>query len=377
MFEAETALLEQRGHAVDRLSFTNEAIEDQAGLLARARLAAGTVWSRASARTVSQRARRFGAEIVHFHNTMPLVSPGAFGAARGTGAAVVASLHNYRLVCPSADLFRDGSHCTDCVGKRVPWPSVRHRCYHDSAVQTGVIATTLTFHRLRRTWSRDVDLALTPSEAAARHLEGALAPGRLRVKPNFVAGEVTPPPEGSPRAGVLYVGRLTVEKGIPVLLDAWRRHTPGRLTIIGDGPERGAVEAAEAAEPSIDFVGEADRQQVLQAMRDAEALIMPSVWEEPFGLVVTEAFASATPVVAARSGALVEIVDDGESGLLYNALDPDDLAATVRSALGDPARLRRFGQHAREVFERRYSAEANYELLLNAYEEALRHRAAG
>lgn len=376
VFEAETALLEQHGHAVDRLEFTNDVIPEAPGLVERGRLALSTVWSRSGARAVSQRAQAFGAEIVHFHNTFPLVSPAAFGAARGTGAAVVASLHNYRFVCPSADLFRAGSHCEDCLGRRLPWPSVKHGCYHDSPVQTGAIAATLAFHGARRTWSRDIDLALTPSEAAARLLEGAIPAGRLRVKPNFVAGEVTVPPEDAPRAGVLYVGRLTVEKGIPLLLEAWRRHTPGPLTIVGDGPERAAVEAAAAVMPSVTYIGEAERSEVLAAMQQAAALIVPSVWQEPFGLVVVEALASATPVIAARSGALPELVTEGESGFLYEALDPDDLVRAVRAALADPSRLRTLGQQGRVVYETRYSAEVNYELLLGAYQEALRHRRA-
>lgn len=377
VFEAETDLLEAHGHAVDRLTFSNDVIDEASSFLSRAKLAVGTSWSRAGARSVAERARAFGADVVHFHNTFPLVSPAAFGAARRTGAAVVASLHNYRFVCPSADLFRDGHDCGDCLGRRVPWPSVRHRCYHDSAVQTGAIAAMLTFNGLRRTWSRDIDLALTPSEAAAHLLAGAVPAERLRVKPNFVSGDAVPPPPGTPRAGVLYVGRLTVQKGIPVLLEAWRRAAPGELTIVGDGPERAAVEAATADHPAIRYVGEADRAAVLEAMQRAEALIVPSVWQEPFGLVVTEAFASETPVIAARKGALSELVSDGETGFLYEALDPDDLVAAVRTALESPGRLRTMGVRAREVFAERYSAEANYGLLLGAYQDALTYRNAG
>ena len=251
VFEAETALLEANGHPVERLIFSNNDITEHLSLIERARLAVGTSWSRAGARVVAERAAVFAPDIVHFHNTFPLVSPAGFSAARETGAAVVASLHNYRLTCPSADLFRDGSRCTDCVGRRLPWPGVLHGCYHDSPVQTAVIAAMLTFNRARKTWSRDVDLFLTPSEAAARLLSNSLPAGRVRVKPNFVAGEWTAPSEDTPRSGVLFVGRLTVEKGIPVLLEAWRQHAPGELRIrVGDGPERPAVEAAGEGEPA-------------------------------------------------------------------------------------------------------------------------------
>ena len=232
----------------------------------------------------------------------------------------------------------------------------------------------LSFHGARRTWSRDVDLFLTPSAAAASFLDGAVPSARLRVKTNFIADPGPPPRDDGARSGFLYVGRLTVEKGIPALLDAWRRRAPGELTVMGDGPLRSMVEAAAKDLPQIRFAGEAQRHEVIEAMRSASALIVPSVWQEPFGLVVIEAFASATPVIAARNGALPELVDDGERGLIYDALDPDDLVRAVDQAVSEPDLMRERGRRARAVFEERYSADVNYELLVAAYDEALRHR---
>lgn len=375
-FEAESALLEAHGHPVDRLEFSNDVIPEQPSILKRVGLARDTVWASGSARTVAQRASAFGADIVHFHNTFPLVSPASFRAARRTGAAVVSSIHNYRFVCSSGDLFRDGKLCTDCLGQRVPWHGVQHACYRDSRQQTAVVTAMLTFHDLRRTWARDVDLFLTPSQATADLIAGSIPRERLRVKPNFVPGDWTAPLGESPRSGFLFVGRLTVEKGVMVLLEAWRRGGTGELTVIGDGPLRADVEAAAAENPLVRFIGETSRDEVLEAMRRTSALIVPSIWQEPFGLVVTEAFACGTPVIAARSGALPEIVGEGETGFLYDPLNPDGLVKIARQAAADPEKLRTFGQRARTVFETRYSAEANYELMRGAYDEALRHRAA-
>jgi len=323
---------------------------------------------------VQERTQRFAPDVVHFHNTFPLVSPAAFRAARGSGAAVVASLHNYRLVCPSADLFRDGQECTDCLGRRIPWPGVQHGCYRDSRVQTAVVASMLGFHNLRRSWSRDVDLFLTPSQATAQLLQSGVPSDRLRVKPNFITDDVDPPPPGAARSGFLFVGRLTVEKGILVLLEAWRRHAPGELTIVGDGPLRSAVEEAARDLPLIQVAGETDRAGVMRAMGDAAALIVPSVWQEPFGLVVIEAFASETPVIAARSGALPELIEHERSGLLYEATDPDALGTAVARAVEDPELMLQLGRHARQVYQSRYSAATNYDLLIEAYEEALDRR---
>ncbi len=255
VFEAEAGLLERRGHSVTRLVFDNASISDQRALLTTAHLAASTVWSRSASQRVRHATRDARAEVVHFHNTFPLVSPAAYSAAKAEGAAVVQTLHNYRLLCPSAVFFRAGHVCEDCLGRTPPWPSVVHGCYRGSRPQTAAVATMLTVHRLRRTWSRDVDLFIALTEfARQKFIAGGLSAERVVVKPNFVA----PDPGAKTEMGdfFLFVGRLTEEKGIPLLIRAWTEYDAlPPLRIVGDGPLAPLVERISAERPNIEFLG--------------------------------------------------------------------------------------------------------------------------
>src|SRR5690606_31589979 len=151
-------------------------------------LAGRTVWSRTSYRRLRALCQEFQPRIVHFHNTFPLVSPSAYYAARDAGAAVVHTLHNYRLVCPGTICYRDGRVCEECLGKTVAGPGVVHGCYRESRVATAGVATLNTLHQLSGTWKRAVDLYLTPSEFARRKLiEGGIPAGKILSKPNFLS----------------------------------------------------------------------------------------------------------------------------------------------------------------------------------------------
>ena len=231
-----------RGDRVETFTLHNAAVEKYGPGFA---VAAKTIWNRESVAAVGDAARAMHAEIVHFHNTFPLISPAAYQAASAAGAAVVQTLHNYRLLCPSATLFRDGHVCEDCVGKTVAWPSVQHACYRGSRAGSAAVAAMLTVHKARGTWRNDVDayIALTDF-ARTKLIEGGLPEDRLFVKPNFIDPD---PGVGDGRGDeigpfAIFVGRLTDEKGVPTMLEAWKQvgsRLP--LKILGDGPLRDDV----------------------------------------------------------------------------------------------------------------------------------------
>ncbi|HEY6057312.1 MAG TPA: glycosyltransferase, partial [Candidatus Limnocylindrales bacterium] len=236
VFDAETALLEAHGHRVERFVVDNEQIDERPGFGEALGLAARTVWSVRAARVLRNRVRRLRPDLVHVHNFFPLLSPSIYSACRSEGAAVVQTLHNYRLVCPVATLYRDGHPCEDCLGRAFAWPGIIHACYRESASASAAVATMLAFHRARRTWSRDVDLYVAVSAfLRSKLVEGLLEPDRVVVKPNFVRG--TAEPGSNPDGPFLYVGRLSPDKGIETLLEAWA-HVPSHvnLRIVGDGP---------------------------------------------------------------------------------------------------------------------------------------------
>ena len=244
VFAAEGRLLEARGHHVYRHTVHN----DEVSGYNKAALAKATLWNGDSYRELRAIFRRERAEVVHVHNTLPLVSPAVYYAAKAEGVAVVQTLHNYRLLCPAATFLRDGRVCEDCLG-RAPWPGVVHACYRDSVAASSVLASMLTYHRARRTWTEMIDVYVALTEfAREKFVEGGLPEAKIVVKPNFLDSHLSTPEE--PKAYALFVGRLSKEKGLSVLLSAWR--TLGAripLKIVGDGPLAQEVDRAAREVP--------------------------------------------------------------------------------------------------------------------------------
>jgi glycosyltransferase involved in cell wall biosynthesis len=364
---AERALLESRGHDVRLYEVSNDAID---GAASRLRAAGRAVYSIASRRAVAGELLRFSPDVVHVHNFFPLLSPSVYSAARAAGAAVVQTVHNFRLLCPSGTLFRDGRPCEDCLGRAVAWPGLLHGCYRGSRAATAPVVAMLATHRALRTWSRLVDRYIAPSAFVRQKLvDAGFAAERIDVKPHFVAGD---PPVGDGRGGyALAVARISEEKGIRTLLAAWSRlRLEVPLKIVGDGPLRAELVAASRGLRHVEWVGRATPAEVGALMRAASMLVVPSVWYETFGMVIVEAFAAGLPVVAARHGAMAELVADGRSGLLVAPGDPGELAAAVERLAASPAELSALRRNARAEFDEKYREARNHALLMRSYARA-------
>ena len=366
VFAAEGRLLEERGHQVYRHTVHN----DEVTRYGKAALAKATLWNSASYEELRAVLRRERAEVAHVHNTLPLISPAAYYAAKAEGVAVVQTLHNYRLLCPAATFLRDGGVCEDCLGK-APWPGVVHACYRDSRAASGVLASMLTYHRARRTWAEMVDVYVALTEfAREKFVEGGLPAAKIVVKPNFLESDLVAP--GAPENYALFVGRLAEEKGLSVLLSAW--HTLGArlpLKIVGDGPLAGEVERAAKETPGVEWLGRQPSGRVLELMKRARLLVFPSIWYEGFPMTLVEASAAGLPVVASRLGSMASLIEHGRTGLHFEPGDPAALAAQVEWALDHPAELRSMRAAARAEFDAKYTAEVNYPQLMRIYEEAL------
>jgi glycosyltransferase involved in cell wall biosynthesis len=367
VFAAEAALLRRFGHEVIEFVKDNKDIGERS----RASLLKTTIWSRECYAELTELLRSRRPDLLHLHNTLPLISPAAAHAAKAQSVATVQTLHNYRLLCPSAVMFRDGRPCMDCVGKRFAWPGVLHACYRQSRAATAAVACMTAVHRHIGTWSDkiDVHIALTQS-SREKFITGGLPADKILVKPNFLIRDPGPGKGGGGFA--LFAGRLSTEKGIATLLAAWRTiqdRLP--LVIVGDGPMRDAVAAATAQIRGVTWLGERSHEDVLELMGRALALVIPSEWYEPFGLVIIEAFARGTPVIGADIGSIGEIVEQGESGYLYRPGEPADLVAKVHALIERPDEALMLRDGARRAFEERYTAERNYQLLIRIYERAL------
>lgn len=366
VFAAEIALLEAHGHQVLRYAVHNDRVAE----MNRLALAKAAVWNSSSYRDLRALIRRERPQVAHFHNTLPLISPAGYHAAKAEGVPVVQTLHNYRLICPNGVLFRDGHVCEDCLGKLVPWPGVVHACYRGSRASTGAVATMLTAHRALRTWEEMAGVYVALTEfARGKFVEGGLPAEKIVVKPNFVHPD---PGVGEGQGGyVLFVGRLSPEKGIDTLLKAWEQlETKAHLKIVGDGPLAPGVAEAAQRLPHVEWLGRQPKDRVLGLMKDARVLVFPSLWYENAPMVIAEAYAVGLPVIASELGSISSLVSHGRTGLHFRPGDPKHLAARVEWALTHPADLQRMRVEARAEFEAKYTAEANYRKLIEIYDLA-------
>ena len=376
--EEETALLRAAGVVVDVLSVESD---DIAGWPAvkRLTLPGRVVWSREGARTVRRAIAGFRPDVVHFHNTFPLLSPAALRAAHGERVRVVQTLHNFRPLCPAATFLREGRVCEDCLG-RLPVPAVVHGCYRSSRIATLPIAVKDAVHSAIGTWSSAVDTYITPSEfARSRYVKAGWPAERIVVKFN------TAPDPGDPRptydGGFLCLSRMAPEKGVDVLLDAWGQAFPNgdaRLTIIGSGELDAALRARAATLNGVEFTGQLPRERGLEILAASRALVVPSRWYEVFPRIVAEAYALGVPVIASRLGSLAEIIADGETGLHSEPGDATDLARALRALHDDRDLAERLGVGARAEYVLNLRPGATPDRLLEIYSGAPgRHAAAG
>src|SRR5215211_639704 len=364
VFATEAALLEAHGHRVLRYSVHN----DQVAGMTPVALAGSTVWNRSSYRELRSLIRQERPQLAHFHNTLPLVSPAGYYAAKAEGVPVVQTLHNYRLLCPNSLFFRDGHVCEDCQGKLVPWPGVLHACYRGSRPASGAVAAMLTTHRGLRTWTEQVDVYIATTEfARGKFIQGGLPVEKLVVKPNFLHPAPTPGKVQGDYA--LFVGRLSPEKGIGTLLAAWKRlRTRIPLKIVGDGPLAEEVANATKALERAEWLGRQPREGVLTLMKGASVLVFPSTCYENFPVTILEAYAVGLPVIASDLGGMSSLIDHGRTGLHFRPGDPEDLVAKVEWASAHPAELAGMRSEARGEFEAKYTAERNYKALKEIYE---------
>jgi len=366
VFHDEVALLRSRSHDVDTYTVHNDVIEGRS----KWRVASDTVWNRDIAADLNERVRVTNRELVHFHNTFPLISPAAYGAVRRAGAATVQTLHNYRLICPKAMLSRGDGPCHQCVGKVFAWPSVLHGCYRESRLASTVISAMLSVHRLRNTWSRDVDRYIALSEFSRRQLvAGGLPADKITVKPNFVTRD---PGLGDGSGGyALFLGRLSPEKGIDTLMNAWEHGAPFPLKIAGDGPLAGQVTDWAAQRRDVEYLGFTSPTDVGRLLGDAAVMVSPSRTYENFPKTLAEALASGTPVVASRLGAMQELVSDGVTGKHFVPDDGKDLSRQLVWLANHRSELQAMRLAARSEYEAKYTSDSNYDQIMRVYKLAV------
>ncbi|HET9282497.1 MAG TPA: glycosyltransferase family 4 protein [Candidatus Angelobacter sp.] len=363
---AEAALLARHGHEVELLEEDNKRVE----ILGKAGTAMRTVWSRESQKRVENKLHSGRFDILHVQNFFPLWSPSVYYAASRCGVPVVQTLRNYRLICSNAIFFRENRVCEDCLGRFAPWPGILHGCYRDSRAASSVVAAMIGAHKIAGTWRKQVNtyIALTDF-AREKYIAGGLPAEKIIVKPNFV--DPAPSPGSGGGGYALFIGRLSAEKGLATMIEAWKTADGVLpLKIAGDGPLLELVKAAAASNPSIQYLGRTAPEDTLELMRRAEFLVFPSGCYEAMPRTVIEAFAVGTPVLASDIGATASMVMPEETGFHFAPGNVTELREKAEWCSRNLLRMRAMREKARAAFEARYTGAANVGELLSIYGKA-------
>lgn len=372
VFRLESQLLRDGGHDVIDYTVHNDTLEERGAIS----LGLRTIWNRDAHAEFTELVARGKPQIAHFHNTFPILSPSVYFAARRGGAKVVQTLHNYRLLCPGATLFRDGKVCEECLDKRLKWPAVVHGCYRGSRLATSAVTAMLAVHDRLGTYQDQVDAYIAVSQfVGLKAIEGGLPAAKVHVKPNCVHPD---PGVGSGSGNyALYLGRLSEEKGIRPLMAAWDL-IGGKLPlkVAGDGPLAPVVREAAQRNPAIEWLGHQNRTQVIDLVKQARAIVVPSLWYEGFPLTVLEGFACGVPILGSRLGNLAMSITPHVNGLLFEVNNATDIAAKVLEFIADPAGETAMRQGARREYQEHYTGQHTYRRLIEIYNACLANSAA-
>lgn len=367
---AEEQILQRHGVELETYHVSNSQTRQRS----RLGIAVDAIWSKAAYRELHRRVGRFRPDVVHVQNFFPLLSPAIYYAAHRQGAAVVQTLRNYRLICVNGLFFRSGRPCEDCLGHFLPWPGVLHRCYRESATASTAVAAMLAVHRAIGTWAKHVDIYIALTNfARQKFIQAGFPPEKFVIKPNFVfVPDRTA--EGQERRTFLYAGRLSAEKGVDVLLRAWRRTSiNAKLRVAGTGPLEMRLQAA-SYDNRIEYLGQVASDAVTALTGHVIALVVPSLVYEGMPRTILQAFSTGTPVIVPSLGGMAEMVDCGRMGLHFAPGSVEDLATKLEWAWNHPNEMRQMGQNAHREYLNKYTAEQNYRLLMGIYQRARENR---
>jgi glycosyltransferase involved in cell wall biosynthesis len=364
VFNNERTLLENYGNEVIVKTFNNRLISEF-GLVEKIKLIKSTAFNTESYNEVLALLQLHKPDVVHVHNFFPLISPSVYHACSSMNVPVVQTLHNYRLLCPGATLFRDGTICEECRVKG-PFASLKYGCYRQSRIQTFAVANMIQSNSKNGTWKTKVDGYICLTDFMKKKFISAGFPDKkLFVKQNFLFED--PGYNISSEGSYLFVGRFAITKGINVLLDSIRNNENINLNIAGKGPLKSFIQQQNL--PNVKMLGMLTHDEILEEMKKSKAIIFPSIWYEGMPMTIIEAFASGKPVIAGDIGAMPELIEDGKTGLLFKAGDSADLTRKILWAENHPSEIREMGKNARRVYEKQYTSEANYKVLKSIYKK--------
>ena len=371
VFKSESDLLSRHGHTVEHMIYDNSIIKTLAD---KCLSGIRTIYNPVSARAIQKRIEQFSPNLIHVHNFVPLVSPSVLFVANKNNIPVVITLHNYRLICPSATLFHNNRVYEKSIHSIFPWDAVIKGVYRNSIIQTAAVALMTAWHNIIGTWRNKVDLYITLTQFAKEKFRNstlAIPEEKLIVKPNFVVnmGKGAAARENF----FLFVGRLTDEKGIQTLLDATKLHD-FKLVIIGDGPLRHLVEDFARTNTNLHYLGFQNKDTVIHHLKTCKALIFPSIWYEGFPMTILEAFSTGTLVLASKLGGMAEIIEHRVNGMHFEGGNAQDLVTKIIEITNQPEWVKCMSGNARLTYLEQYTPEKNYTMLVAIYDLAIANK---
>jgi len=374
VFQGETILLRTKGHEVLEYIEKNETIKS----MNKASVALQTIWSSSSYNKLRLFLEKEKPDIVHFHNTFPLISPSAYSSCFDLGIPVIQTLDNQRLICPASSFYRNGKLCLDCVGKTPPWPSVLHACYHNSHLHTAVVTSMLTVHRWLQTWQKKVDMFLCSTQFYRdMFINAGLPPEKITVMPHFVQKKGSHNLHKSKEGNyALFIGRLDPEKGIRTLLEAWQMlDIPLKIRGGGQLEEIAKQFIKSHRIKNIEFVERLDEHELSNLIENARFLIMPSEgYYETFGMVIIEAYSRGIPVIASNTGVAPELVKDKKTGLLFEVGNAQDLARKAKWMWDNSIEAQLMGTNGLNEYYKKFTEDICYKTLTEVYQRLSNHK---
>lgn len=367
VFQNERELLASGGHQV--VCYTRDNLEiNNSGIFNRLISPLWFTYNNDTTKQVASIVSKKCFDVAHIHNTFPLISPSLYYVLKDFNIPIIQTLHNFRLMCPSATFYRNGNICEDCMGKLVAYPGIRYKCWQESYAKTACVTGALTFHKLASTFTNKVDIFIALTDfARKKFVEGGIPDNKVVVKPNF-----------SPDFGFqnkqqgkyfLFVGRLSEEKGLYTLLQAWEKlPTNCVLKIVGDGLLHNKVSELAEQFNNIEYLGKLSKELVIEVMRDAISLVFPSEWYEGFPMVIAEAFSVGLPVITSKLGSMSTLIEHGYTGLHFEPGSVESLKNKIQWANANQSKMLEMAKNARHVYECNYTPQKNYSQIMRIYD---------
>lgn len=369
VFDNELALLQNSEHSVETLTFHNDELKQ----LSKQQAGIKLFNNKQAAEQLEEKIKAFSPDIIHIHNFFPLASPAIYKTAGQFNIPVVQTLHNFRLICSNALLFKNGQVCESCINKTLPLNGIINKCYRDSSLQTLALTTMVKANQFNNTWHNDISKYIALTEFAKQKFNKAnlkLPLEKMVTKPNFTFDSGIG--DYNQRENyILFIGRLSVEKDIPTLLEAFK-NTETPLKIIGDGPFRTMVEAATSKHKNIEYLGYQNKEQVMTYLKKSRAFILPSTCYEGCPMTILESLSTGTPVLVSKTGGLAEFVQHKINGLHFTPGNAQELQAQVNTISYDNDLHLKLSFQARESYLKHYTPEQHLKSIIEIYHSVLR-----